>query len=66
MTETPRYIVERLPGTLTFRIIDTTTHETVSRLMNDGALLTIFEDRVSANRVAANLNRTDHQERITR
>lgn len=54
-----RYIVERLPGTLSYRVFDTLTATTVVRLERGEALLTVFEDRVDANRVAANLNRAE-------
>lgn len=43
-----RYIVDRIIGTLTYRVIDTVTNTTIG---------VVFNNREDANRVATNWNR---------
>lgn len=60
-----RYIVQRIPDTLTYRVLDTKTYETVTRLKTvDGqpGIYTVFDHRVDAQRVADNCNRADRNE----
>jgi len=52
-----RYIVERIVGTLTYRVIDTSSHAPVPVLIAGHVLTTVFDTREEAQKIAANCNR---------